>query len=95
MIWRLTCMLNDCGRLTSFIPTSSGVALPLRLLQRLQQARAWTEDQLRQREQWLEPLTKKRSRSDFVVNNEGSPDRLRPQVVDILEKVVSQYADRR
>jgi len=31
-------MLNDCGRLTSFIPTSSGVALPLRLLQRLQQA---------------------------------------------------------
>ena len=38
MIWRLTCMLNDCGRLTSFIPTSSGVALPLRLLQRLQLA---------------------------------------------------------
>jgi len=31
-------MLNDCGRLTSFMPASSGLGLPLRLLQCLQQA---------------------------------------------------------
>ena len=38
MIWRFTCKLNACGRLIKFIPASSGVELPLRLLQRLQQA---------------------------------------------------------
>ncbi|MFH1747924.1 MAG: dephospho-CoA kinase [Planctomycetota bacterium] len=64
-------------------------------LRRLQQSRSWTEDQLRQRERWLIPLADKRSRCDFVINNEGTPDQLRPQVVDILKKVTSRHADRR
>jgi dephospho-CoA kinase len=60
-------------------------------LQRLRQTRKWTEAQLRERERWQKPLDFKRSRSEFVLDNEGSPDRLRPQVADILEKVVSRF----
>src|SRR6185369_1374620 len=38
MIWRLTCELNDCGRLSSRMRASSGVRSPLRLLHGRQQA---------------------------------------------------------
>jgi dephospho-CoA kinase len=60
-------------------------------LQRLQQARNWDEAQLRQREQWQKPLDFKRSHSEFVVDNEGSPDRLSPQITEILDRVVSRH----
>ncbi|MBU0639454.1 MAG: dephospho-CoA kinase [Planctomycetes bacterium] len=58
-----------------------------RRLRRLQRTRNWDLAQLRKREQWQGPLAHKRSRSDFVVNNEGSPELLQPQVVDILERI--------
>ena len=61
-------------------------------LRRLQRARDWNEEQLRRREQWQEPLASKRSRSEFVIDNQGPPERLRPQVIDILGRIVSSYA---
>jgi len=62
-----------------------------RRLQRLQQGRHWTAEQLRQREQWQRPLDEKRLRSEFAINNEGPPDRLGPQVAEILQKIVSRH----
>jgi dephospho-CoA kinase len=61
-----------------------------RRLQRLQQARDWSAEELRQREQWQRPLTDKRSRADFVIDNDGPPERLPPQVSDILMRVITR-----
>ena len=62
-----------------------------RRLQRLKRKVRWSEEQLRQRERWQLPLSDKRARSEFAVDNEGPPERLRPQVTDILEKVLSRH----
>ena len=63
-------------------------------LQRLQQTRGWSAAQLAAREQWQLPLAEKRSRSDFRVDNDGPPDRLPPQVHDILDRVLARHAAR-
>lgn len=60
-------------------------------LERLQQSRRWDEEQLREREQWQWPLADKRARSEFVIDNDGPPEQLRPQVTKVLELVQSRY----
>ena len=42
-------------------------------LHRLEQQRRWSEEQLRQREQWQLSPDDKRARSQFAVNNDGPP----------------------
>jgi dephospho-CoA kinase len=59
-------------------------------LQRLKQSRHWSNEQLREREQWQEALTDKRSHSEFIINNDGPPEQLRPQVMNILGKIVTR-----
>jgi dephospho-CoA kinase len=66
-----------------------------RRLQRLNSSRQWTEAQVRGREKWQASLDVKRARSDFIIDNDGSPDRLRPQVKVILEEIVSRFAEDR
>lgn len=61
-------------------------------LRRVQQTRGWDEAQLDQRERWQMPTESKRKRADFAVNNDGPPDRLGPQVSDILRAVTSRCA---
>lgn len=68
-------------------------SLACRLL-RLAEGRGWSEEKLRERERWQLPLADKRMRSEFVIDNEGPPERLRPQVIDILEKIVVQHASK-
>jgi dephospho-CoA kinase len=63
----------------------------LQRLQRLQQSRHWSEEQVRQREQWQMPLAEKHSRAEFVIDNDGPPERLRPQAMEILNRIVSRH----
>jgi dephospho-CoA kinase len=60
-------------------------------LRRLRASRKWTEQQVRGREKWQAALEAKRARSDFIIDNDGSPDRLRPQVKVILEEIISRF----
>ncbi len=62
---------------------------PLRL-RRLQLRRGWNDEELKRRERWQASLAQKRSRSEFVVTNDGPIEQLRPQVADILEKIVAR-----
>ena len=59
-------------------------------LRRLKQSRHWSNEQLCEREQWQEALTDKRSRSEFIITNDGPPEQLRPQVMSILGKIVTR-----
>ncbi|MFQ5807191.1 MAG: dephospho-CoA kinase [Phycisphaerae bacterium] len=59
-------------------------------LRRLQQTRGWDIEKLRQRERWQMPLTEKRSRSQYVICNEGSIEQLRSQAKDIFERVLAE-----
>lgn len=59
-------------------------------LERLRQARGWDPGQLRGRERLQKTVAYKRSHSDFVIDNDGPKGRLRPQVIEILERVVSE-----
>ena len=63
-------------------------------LRRLKQSRHWSNEQLREREQWQEALTDKRSRSEFIIANDGPPEQLRPRVMNILGKIVSRNSAR-
>lgn len=56
-------------------------------LARLQAARNWDEAQLRRREQWQLPPEYKRSRADFVIDNNGTEEELLTQVAAVLQRI--------
>ena len=60
-------------------------------LERLRKARGWGPVQLRRRERLQKTVAYKRSHSDYLVDNDGPEGRLRPQVIDILERVISEH----
>jgi len=57
---------------------------------RLRAARGWDAEEVRRREQWQQPAVEKRSRAEFVVENDGPAERLAPQVADILEQILAR-----
>jgi len=57
-------------------------------LQRVRGGRGWSVDDLKDREKAQGDDVKKREKSDFVVDNEGSLDELREEVQAVLEKIV-------
>lgn len=61
-------------------------------LRRLRDTRGWSTNELKRRERWQTPLTEKRSRAEFVIDNNGELDQLRPQVADILNVIVNRYS---
>ncbi len=56
--------------------------------ERLRVSRGWTDAEVERRERWQLSADEKRRRADFVVDNNGSPGAVRPQVADILERIV-------
>ena len=62
-----------------------------RRLERLRRERGWTAEEVKRREGWQIPLVEKRSRAEFVVDNDGPVERLRPQVADILQKILAPH----
>lgn len=58
-------------------------------LARVVAARGWDESELARRESWQYSLEQKRAHADFVVDNRGSLDELRPQVDSILETILA------
>lgn len=61
-------------------------------LRRLQQSRGWTQAELRRRERWQTSLNEKRKRADFVVDNNGSPNQIGPQLAGILQDIVARHS---
>ncbi len=61
-------------------------------LRRLQTERGWTASELSRRESWQLPLSEKRARADFVVDNDGPDEQLRPQVANILQAVLARHS---
>lgn len=61
-------------------------------LRRLRAGRGWTAEELRRRESWQIPLAEKRSQAEFVVENDGPAEKLRPQVADILQTIVARHS---
>jgi len=59
-------------------------------LRRLRESRGWDAEEVRRREQWQTPLPEKRSRAEFVVSNDGPPERLASQVADILRTILAR-----
>jgi dephospho-CoA kinase len=66
-----------------------------RRLRRLRRERDWGRDELDRRQRCQEPLAAKRSRSDFVINNDGPVGQLGPQVADIFGRIVSRPSSAR
>lgn len=63
-----------------------------RRTERLRQERGWNAEELQRRERWQTPLREKRSRAEFVLDNNGPDERLRPQVADILQRILARFA---
>jgi len=63
-----------------------------RRLERLGRERGWTAEDLTRREGWQIPLVEKRARAAYVVDNNGPVEQLRPQVADILGKILAQHS---
>lgn len=61
-------------------------------LERLRRERGWAAEELTRREGWQLPIAEKRARAEFVVDNDGRPEQLAPQVADILQKIVTRHA---
>lgn len=61
-------------------------------LERLRKGRGWSEADLDRREQAQMPLSDKKSRCDFVIRNESSPDELPPLVRDVLNRVFLEFS---
>ncbi len=55
-------------------------------LQRLNQQRGWSAQQVQQREEAQLPLTEKASRADHVLDNSGTPEQLERQVRELLAR---------
>lgn len=58
-------------------------------LQRLRQARGWTEAELDSREKSQMPLDKKREISDYVISNTAGADEVRDQVREVLSRILA------
>jgi dephospho-CoA kinase len=58
-------------------------------LERLQSGRGWTEEDLRRREDSQLPLDVKRSRADYVIQNDGNLSDLAAQVRSTLSEIVA------
>lgn len=58
-------------------------------LQRLKRTRGWDIQELRRREQSQMPLTEKRSRSQHVIRNDGTTERLRSRAKDVFERILA------
>jgi len=63
-------------------------------LRRVRRARGWGIEELRRRERWQLPLAEKRSRADYVINNEGSTEQLRSQAKVLFERVLADHSSR-
>ena len=61
-------------------------------LRRLRAGRGWTAEELKRREGWQIPLAEKRSRAEFVIENDGPAKRVHQQVADILQTIVTRYS---
>ncbi len=61
-------------------------------LRRLQQSRGWNQEELKRRERWQISLSEKRTRADFIVDNNGSPNQLGPQLAGILQDIVARHS---
>lgn len=60
-------------------------------MRRLRETRGWDLDELRRRERWQAPLAQKKSRADYVVDNEGTIDQLRSQVRSVFERILTEH----
>jgi dephospho-CoA kinase len=63
-----------------------------RRMERLRQERGWNTEELHRRERWQTPLSEKRLRADYVIDNDGAGERIRPQANDILRKILARFA---
>jgi dephospho-CoA kinase len=77
---------RDCDTIV-FVNTSES-----QRLQRLRRERGWSTAEVRRREGWQLPLGEKRSRAEFVVDNDGPVEQLRWQVAEILETILAQHS---
>jgi len=71
---------KECDRLV-YVDTPREVRL-----QRLAKQRGWSLKDVEARENAQLPLTDKRSRADYVVDNGGSPEQLNRQIADLLKR---------
>lgn len=59
-------------------------------LERVRQGRGWSEEELDRREKSQLPLEEKRSRSDYVVGNDGDPASLEDEVSRLLARMLTR-----
>jgi len=59
-------------------------------LERIRQERGWSAEELERRENSQKPLDFKRSRADYIIDNNSTIDALRPQVEKIFSEIVSR-----
>jgi len=59
-------------------------------IERVKTNRNWTADELCRREQTQLPVSEKRSRCDYVVDNSGSPEQAGRQMTDILQTIIQK-----
>lgn len=57
-------------------------------LKRVEETRGWTAEELARREASQLPLSEKRSRSQFVIRNDGSPGELRQRLAESLTRIL-------
>ena len=62
-------------------------------VERVAAARGWTEDELRRRENLLNPLDRKRTIADHVVVNHSSIGALRSEVERVFSSVLATFTD--
>lgn len=61
-------------------------------VRRLVQERGWDAQELKRRERWQISPDEKRSRADYVIDNDGAAEHLRPQVAAILQSVLARHS---
>lgn len=79
-------LARDCDAIV-FVDTDDS-----QRMHRLRESRGWSPDEVRQRESWQLPLAEKRSRSNFVINNNGPCEQVRPQVANILDVILTRHS---
>lgn len=77
---------RECDAIV-FVDASEG-----QRLQRLRQTRGWDAEELRRRERWQISPAEKRSRAEFVVDNNGPVEQVAPQVAGILRTIVARHS---
>jgi dephospho-CoA kinase len=63
-------------------------------LRRVEQARGWIEETLAARERLQWPVADKRRRADWIINNDGSRERLGHEVARLLDRLPAEAARR-